>query len=97
MVKNWLRKIILFLVAAGFLAFLAPTPEAVSGDRFPGRIIGGHEAAQGAWPWIAYLDIESNGEEYQCGASLISPEWMITAAHCTMDADSITAIMGRHN
>ncbi|XP_077303209.1 serine protease 33-like [Lithobates pipiens] len=46
------------------------------------RIVGGTDALDGEWPWqVAVIDKESDGE-YLCGGSLISPEWVMTAAHC---------------
>lgn len=89
------------LLFATVLALLVRTPDAVSGERFPGRIVGGHETEKDAWPWIAYIEMEKEaqgGVEYtSCGASLINPEWLVTAAHCTVGAKSISAVLGRHD
>ncbi|NXO99434.1 ENTK Enteropeptidase, partial [Certhia brachydactyla] len=43
------------------------------------RIVGGSDARREAWPWIVSLHFN-----YQpvCGASLVSDEWLVTAAHC---------------
>ncbi|KAI8868849.1 trypsin-like serine protease, partial [Ramicandelaber brevisporus] len=43
------------------------------------RIIGGTAAHSGAYPFFAH--IRHNGDP-QCGASLISSNWIATAAHC---------------
>ncbi|XP_068710256.1 SCO-spondin-like [Montipora foliosa] len=43
------------------------------------RIFGGTESARGLWPWQVVLTI--NGI-FQCGGSLISEDWIVTAAHC---------------
>ncbi|XP_064652551.1 uncharacterized protein LOC135503121 isoform X2 [Lineus longissimus] len=42
-------------------------------------VIGGQFAQEGEWPWMGavyYLD------RFQCGATLINEQWLITAAHC---------------
>uniref|UniRef100_A0A8C6J1U2 Enteropeptidase n=1 Tax=Melopsittacus undulatus TaxID=13146 RepID=A0A8C6J1U2_MELUD len=43
------------------------------------RIVGGSNAKRGAWPWIVSLHFNSRPV---CGASLVSDEWLVTAAHC---------------
>ncbi|NXU55146.1 ENTK Enteropeptidase, partial [Turnix velox] len=43
------------------------------------RIAGGSDARREAWPWIVSLHFNYRPV---CGASLISDEWLVTAAHC---------------
>ena len=43
------------------------------------RVIAGKTAQKGAWPWQVLL--KSNGR-VGCGGSLISADWVVTAAHC---------------
>uniref|UniRef100_A0A8C5IUZ1 Enteropeptidase n=1 Tax=Junco hyemalis TaxID=40217 RepID=A0A8C5IUZ1_JUNHY len=43
------------------------------------RIVGGNDARREAWPWIVSLHFNF---QPVCGASLVSDEWLVTAAHC---------------
>ncbi|XP_009882165.1 PREDICTED: enteropeptidase [Charadrius vociferus] len=43
------------------------------------RIVGGSDAKREAWPWIVSLHFNFRPV---CGASLVSDEWLVTAAHC---------------
>uniref|UniRef100_A0A8C7ZKF1 Peptidase S1 domain-containing protein n=1 Tax=Oryzias sinensis TaxID=183150 RepID=A0A8C7ZKF1_9TELE len=47
-------------------------------DPFP-RIIGGNETDIKDYPW--QVSLQNNGQ-HTCGGSLVSPRWVVTAAHC---------------
>ncbi|KAG8006722.1 Tryptase-2 [Nibea albiflora] len=46
-------------------------------------IIGGHDAPKGKWPWMAHLNITSDGKNrWRCGGTILSDQWVLTAANC---------------
>uniref|UniRef100_A0A8D2J1S1 Peptidase S1 domain-containing protein n=1 Tax=Varanus komodoensis TaxID=61221 RepID=A0A8D2J1S1_VARKO len=50
----------------------------------PPRIVGGQSAKPGSWPWQVSI---SNNKQHFCGGSLISDQWILSAAHCFYDAN----------
>ncbi|CAF2823906.1 unnamed protein product [Rotaria sp. Silwood2] len=58
------------------------------------RIVGGETAVRQSWSWA--ISLRSNGEHI-CGGSILSPSFIITAAHCfeyTTNLKSITILVG---
>ncbi|KAI5635589.1 trypsin domain-containing protein [Phthorimaea operculella] len=47
------------------------------------RVVGGGGAAAGAWPWQAALYRDG---DFQCGATLIHAQWLLSASHCFYQA-----------
>ncbi|XP_074534840.1 transmembrane protease serine 4a [Halichoeres trimaculatus] len=43
------------------------------------RVVGGLDASIEDWPW--QVSLQQNGQ-HTCGGSLVSPQWIVTAAHC---------------
>eukprot|EP00063_Salmo_salar_P072941 XP_014047776.1 PREDICTED: tryptase-like [Salmo salar] len=45
-------------------------------------IVGGKDAKKDRWQWITYLLIKNDTFSFSCGGSLLTEEWVLTAAHC---------------
>ncbi|XP_053311182.1 plasma kallikrein isoform X2 [Spea bombifrons] len=48
------------------------------------RIVGGKDSSLGEWPWQVSLQLKlsTTFKQHACGGSIISKQWIITAAHC---------------
>ncbi|XP_053668020.1 uncharacterized protein LOC128718415 [Anopheles marshallii] len=71
-------------------------------SRLTFHIIDGEEASEGEFPFMAALgyptEEDSQNVSYRCGASLVSTDFLLTAAHCIPTNDRPTvAILGTNN
>ncbi|CAI9541892.1 unnamed protein product, partial [Staurois parvus] len=60
------------------------------------RIVGGTDSLDGQWPWQVGVVSEELDREYLCGGSLITPEWVLTAAHCIHKAIKLQVYLGMY-
>lgn len=81
-----------------------PTVDILGQKNTQINIIGGKETEAGAYPWMVGL-IENDKEDVfwaqYCGGTLVHPQWVLTAAHCTysygreMAVDEIDILAGQ--
>lgn len=85
------------LTAALLGMFLATAPVA---PRQAGAIVGGQEAAPGAYPYVAAL-VDVERQRQFCGGALVGPRHVLTAAHCLTgsygDTGRVAVLLGEHD
>ncbi|XP_044868179.1 serine protease 27-like [Mauremys mutica] len=65
------------------------------------HIIGGQDAQKGRWPWQVSVQKYDKNHEYDhvCGGSLISAQWVVSAAHCfhpPVSPSQYRVVLGAH-
>ncbi|XP_027625359.1 granzyme M [Tupaia chinensis] len=76
------------------LLLLALGAPSAGGGWSEAQIIGGHEAAPHSHPYMASL--QKSGS-HLCGAALVHPRWVLTAAHCLGSrTDRLRLVLGLH-
>lgn len=88
-----------FLDGNGFAPILGVGPISID-NNFSGlsgavpQIVGGEQASRNEHPWMVYLTIRNSGGTFSCGGSLISEEWVLSAAHCLDPGSTVTVSVG---
>uniref|UniRef100_A0A8C3T8A9 Transmembrane serine protease 3 n=1 Tax=Chelydra serpentina TaxID=8475 RepID=A0A8C3T8A9_CHESE len=62
--------------------FLPIHTECGTRSRYSSRIVGGNASSPWQWPWQVSLQFQGF---HLCGGSIITPWWIVTAAHCVYD------------
>lgn len=95
--------ILLAVVPFAFNARIHIDLHSVSDDAGAGRIFGGYLAKKGKFPYQAALRLNFTGEfEHNCGGSIITNRFIVTAAHCfspdfPYDVTRYRIVLGAHN
>uniref|UniRef100_A0A2K5CDD9 Ovochymase 2 n=1 Tax=Aotus nancymaae TaxID=37293 RepID=A0A2K5CDD9_AOTNA len=53
------------------------------------RILGGSQVEKGSYPWQVSL---KQRQKHICGGSIVSPQWVITAAHCIAKRNIVSTL-----
>ncbi|XP_026522771.1 plasma kallikrein-like [Notechis scutatus] len=72
-------------IVSGYSLRLCQTsksPVCVQKPKKQSRVVGGSNSSLGEWPWQVSLHTVLPVQIHQCGGSIISDQWILTAAHC---------------
>uniref|UniRef100_A0A3P8UMM7 Peptidase S1 domain-containing protein n=1 Tax=Cynoglossus semilaevis TaxID=244447 RepID=A0A3P8UMM7_CYNSE len=73
--------LLLLLVTGILLAYYCECGNYCGRGVNSSRSLGAQPASPGSWPW--HVSLQRSGS-HRCGGALISPYWILTAAHCVV-------------
>lgn len=89
-----------FALVVALLCVVAAATVSAEYGFINGRVVGGQNAVPHSAPWIVSLQWGLATPAQHCGGSIITPAWVVTAAHCLGGITNIgvfVMIAGRHN
>lgn len=95
-----MKRVVLTALVASLAFLTGGFPAAAdNADDITPYIVGGKQAAEGAYPWATRIrmpDGTKKGGYFVCTAALISPDILLTAQHCvTPDPTEVEAYIGK--
>lgn len=73
-------KTVLFVITSCCLLINSISAQQVTENLDQLKVVGGVFADESAYPWV--VELVDNVNDHICGASLIAPNWVISAGHC---------------
>lgn len=84
--SSWIKRLIIILSSIGTFCLCQSTGNGKKSSSWT-RIVGGSDVTQNSYPWftaLTYKDDNVGIDRIICGGMLISPHWVLTAAHCVV-------------
>lgn len=69
-------------ILLSLITFISIVDQAQARSDRVRRIVGGQKAEHATYPWMFSIQTSSNKRLTHCGATLVSPQFLMTAAHC---------------
>ncbi|XP_056392692.1 prostasin-like, partial [Hyla sarda] len=85
-----------FVVSTSVSTETTSSPPVCGAPVVSGRTLEGTDARDGQWPW--QVSVRYSGAHI-CGGSLISGQWVLSAAHCFINSNNLdhySIYLGRH-